>query len=115
MAAWIGLLVTSLNLMPVGQLDGGHGTFALFGGRAHKVIGRVSFCDVAVLGGVGLLVARQPERISLHGVAGSDDEGPTSTTGGDGAVGNRKANRDRYRDADRLRTLLLPFPITIIS
>ncbi len=33
MAAWIGLLVTSLNLMPVGQLDGGHGTFAVFGPR----------------------------------------------------------------------------------
>src|SRR6266850_5117734 len=48
LAAWIGLLVTSLNLMPVGQLDGGHGTFAIFGGRAHKVIGRVAFVVVAV-------------------------------------------------------------------
>ena len=53
MAGWIGLLVTSLNLMPVGQLDGGHGTFALFGGGAHKVIGRVVFVTVAVLAVLG--------------------------------------------------------------
>lgn len=48
MAAWIGLLVTSLNLMPVGQLDGGHGTFALFGPRAHKRIGQVAFIAMAL-------------------------------------------------------------------
>lgn len=53
MAAWIGLLVTSLNLMPVGQLDGGHGTFAVFGKSAHKVIGRFAFVTMAVLSVLG--------------------------------------------------------------
>ncbi len=53
MAAWIGLLVTSLNLMPVGQLDGGHGTFACFGQRAHKIIGRLAFITIAVMSVLG--------------------------------------------------------------
>jgi membrane-associated protease RseP (regulator of RpoE activity) len=55
MAAWIGMLVTSLNLMPVGQLDGGHGTYALFGQKAHKVIGRVAFATMAVITVLGFV------------------------------------------------------------
>lgn len=55
LAAWVGLLVTALNLMPVGQLDGGHGTFAAFGKFAHHWIGRVAFVTMVALSVLGWL------------------------------------------------------------
>jgi len=47
-AAWIGLLVTALNLLPVGQLDGGHTVYALFGQRARII-------NIGILVAMGLL------------------------------------------------------------
>jgi membrane-associated protease RseP (regulator of RpoE activity) len=40
-AGWFGLLVTAMNLFPVGQLDGGHVIFAL-SARAHRIVSRLT-------------------------------------------------------------------------
>ncbi len=39
-AAWIGILATALNLLPIGQLDGGHILYSMVGDR-HKLMSRV--------------------------------------------------------------------------
>jgi membrane-associated protease RseP (regulator of RpoE activity) len=41
-AGYLGIIVTALNLMPVGQLDGGHIAHAMFGQRTAAAIGQIS-------------------------------------------------------------------------
>jgi len=50
-AAWVGILATFLNLLPVGQLDGGHMLYAL-SPRAHR---RVSLIAIVMLISAGML------------------------------------------------------------
>jgi Zn-dependent protease len=51
-AGWAGLLVTSLNLIPAGQLDGGHVLYSIFGERAQQLTWPI----IIVLAAMGLLV-----------------------------------------------------------
>jgi len=48
-AGWTGLFVTSLNLIPVGQLDGGHIAYAILGER-HRLISRILIGVLLILG-----------------------------------------------------------------
>lgn len=46
---WFGMLVTAMNLIPIGQLDGGHISYALFGNRYH-IIAQTFLVLLVVLG-----------------------------------------------------------------
>ncbi|HKI79615.1 MAG TPA: site-2 protease family protein [Ignavibacteriaceae bacterium] len=54
---WFGLFITSMNMIPVGQLDGGHIAYTMFGDTNHYKIAVVSFSLLFILGTLGILEA----------------------------------------------------------
>ena len=62
-ATWLGLLVTALNLIPSGQLDGGHALYAVFGEKVHKWTGIIAFVLMTILSILGLYFYSSPSGI----------------------------------------------------
>lgn len=59
-AGWLGLFFTALNLLPVGQLDGGHILYALVGPVWHRRIARSFVLLLLWSGGIGFIGEIEP-------------------------------------------------------
>ena len=60
LAGFFALLFTALNLMPVGQLDGGHVLYGLVGYKKHKIIATIVFMIFLFYAGLGLFSPYHP-------------------------------------------------------
>lgn len=78
-AGYLALFVTALNLLPVGQLDGGHVLFSVCGSKLHRIISPIVFCSFLFYAGLGapmpvdlrydaFLVSKMGENLLLLGV-----------------------------------------------
>ncbi|WP_370087884.1 site-2 protease family protein [Ekhidna sp.] len=69
LAAYLAFFFTALNLLPIGQLDGGHVLFGLFGAKNHAVISRVLFTAFLFYAGLGWVTSADLINTSLESIA----------------------------------------------
>ena len=51
---WFGLFVTTMNLLPIGQFDGGHIFYAMYGRKVQYKIAKISFWVLSIIGFIGV-------------------------------------------------------------
>jgi membrane-associated protease RseP (regulator of RpoE activity) len=76
-AGWLGLFVTSLNLLPAGMLDGGHAVRSAAGQRVHAILSQIGVV-IAVVMGAYLMAILMAFLIRRGHVGPLDDLSPMS-------------------------------------
>ncbi|MEP0985576.1 site-2 protease family protein [Ekhidna sp.] len=66
LAAYLAFFFTALNLLPIGQLDGGHVLFGLFGAKRHALISRVLFTVFLFYAGMGWVTTADLTNTSIE-------------------------------------------------
>ncbi len=69
-AGWLGLFFTALNLLPVGQLDGGHILYALVGPKWHRWLAHGFFLVLLVSGAIGFMDSNDAMLGMMHSWTG---------------------------------------------
>jgi membrane-associated protease RseP (regulator of RpoE activity) len=69
-AGFLSLVFTFLNLLPIGQLDGGHVVYGLFGFKMHRIIASVVFIALMFYAGIGVVTPRDDPESLLYWVPG---------------------------------------------
>lgn len=70
-AGFLSLIFTFLNLLPIGQLDGGHVSYGLFGFKVHRIIASVAFVAFIFYASIGVVKPTDSPNDLLYWVPGS--------------------------------------------